>query len=402
MTYSGNCRLGDLFENRREGGRPGLPLLSVTMNDGLVDRDDLERKQETTLSPEEHLLVEPGDISYNTMRMWQGAFGLADRPGMVSPAYVVLRAKQNADPTYLAQLLQTPRMRYLLRAYSYGLTDDRLRLYFEDFAAIPAQVPSLDRQRHIAKVLDAWDQSIRTAELLLASRKLQRRALSERMLVRPMAVLAHPQQSLPCTRGWERRTLGQIARITSGGTPDRSDAALWGGSVPWVTTGEIQFNTIKDTAERITDEGLRRSAAKVFPPGTLLMAMYGQGRTRGQVAKLGVHAATNQACAAILLHEGYDSEFYFQYLSAQYEAIRELGNAGTQQNLNGAILKGLVVPVPPASEQRRIVQVLSTMDHAIRLSADQVRTLKDEKTALMADLFTGKRSVRRPAAETAP
>lgn len=402
MTYSGNCRLGDLFENRRQRGRPGLPLLSVTMNDGLVDRDELERKQETTLSPEEHLLVEPGDIAYNTMRMWQGAFGLADRQGMVSPAYVVLRAKQNADATYLAQLLQSPRMRYLLRAYSYGLTDDRLRLYFEDFAAIPAHVPSLDRQRHIAKILDAWDQSIRTAELLLASRKLQRRALSERMLVRPMAVLTHPQQGSPCTRGWERMTLGQIAHITSGGTPDRSDATLWGGSVPWVTTGEIQFNTIRDTAERITDEGLRRSAAKVFPPGTLLMAMYGQGRTRGQVAKLGVHAATNQACAAILLHEGYDSEFYFQYLSAQYEAIRELGNAGTQQNLNGAILKGLVVPVPPTSEQRRIVQVLSTIDHAIRLSADQVRTLKDEKTALMADLLTGKRRVRVPAAETTP
>jgi Type I restriction modification DNA specificity domain len=109
-----------------------------------------------------------------------------------------------------------------------------------------------------------------------------------------------------------------------------------------------------------------------------------------------------QACAAIWLHEGYDSEFYFQYLSAQYEAIRELGNAGTQQNLNGAILKGLVVPVPPASEQRRIVQVLSTVDHAIRLSADQVRTLKDEKTALMADLLTGKRRVRVPAAETTP
>lgn len=402
MTYVGNCRLGDLFESRRERGRPGLPLLSVTMNDGLVDRDDLERKQDTSLSPKEHLLVEPGDIAYNTMRMWQGAFGLADREGMVSPAYVVLRAKENADPAYLAQLLQMPRMRYLLRAYSYGLTDDRLRLYFADFAAIPAHVPGLDQQRHIAKILDAWDQSIRVAELLLASRKLLRRALSERMLVRPMAALAHPQQGLPHPPGWKRGMLGQISRITSGGTPDRGDETLWGGSVPWVTTGEIQFNTIRDTAERITEEGLRRSAAKVFPPGTLLMAMYGQGRTRGQVAKLGVEAATNQACAAILLHEGYDSEFYFQYLSAQYEAIRELGNAGTQQNLNGAILKSLLVPIPPASEQRRIVRVLSAVDHAIRLSADQVRLLNEEKAALMAELLTGKRRVRFSAAETTP
>lgn len=402
MTYRSNCRLGDLFESRRERGRPGLPLLSVTMNDGLVDREDLDRKQDTTLSPEEHLLVMPGDIAYNTMRMWQGAFGLANREGMVSPAYVVLRARQNADPEYLAQLLRTPRMRYLLRAYSYGLTDDRLRLYFEDFAAIPAYVPSLEEQRRIAKILDAWDQSIRASELLLENRKLLRRALSERMLVRPMEVLGDPQQNAPHMGGWERTTLGQIARITSGGTPDRSDAALWGGNVLWVTTGEIQFNTITETAERITDEGLRRSAAKVFPPGTLLMAMYGQGRTRGQVAKLGVEAATNQACAAILLHEGHDPEFYFQYLSARYEAIRELGNAGTQQNLNGGILKSFVVPVPPASEQCRIVRILSNLDHVIRLIADQIRLLSEEKTALMADLLTSKRRIGLPTVETTP
>jgi len=400
VTYSGNCRLGDLFESRRERGRPGLPLLSVTMNDGLVDREDLERKQATTLSPEEHLLVKPGDLAYNTMRMWQGAFGLADREGMVSPAYVVVRPKPNADSAYLAQLLRTPRMRYLLHAYSYGLTDDRLRLYFEDFAAIPARVPCVEEQRRIARLLDTWDQSIQTTESLLANRNSLRRALAERMLVRPMSATADSQSSLPESRCWERSTLGQIARITSGGTPDRGDATLWGGLVPWVTTGEIQFNTITDTAERITEEGLRHSSAKLFPPGTLLMAMYGQGRTRGQVAKLGVEAATNQACAAILLHEGYDPEFYFQYLSAQYESIRELGNAGTQQNLNGGILKGLVVPVPPASEQRWIARVLSTLDQAIRLIAEQVRLLKAEKAALMADLLEGKQGARLPATAT--
>jgi len=400
VTYLGNCRLGDLFESRRERGRPGLPLLSVTMNDGLVDRDDLERKQDTTLSPEEHLLVKPGDIAYNTMRMWQGAFGLADREGMVSPAYVVVRPKPNADSAYLAQLLQTPRMRYLLQAYSYGLTDDRLRLYFEDFAAIPACVPCVEEQRRIARLFGTWDQSIQATELLLVNRRLLRQALAERMLVTPMTAKAESHRDLLNSRRWERSTLGQIARVTSGGTPDRGNPAFWGGSVPWVTTGEIQFNTITDTSERITEEGLRHSSAKLFPPGTLLMAMYGQGKTRGQVAKLGVEAATNQACAAILLHEGYDPEFYFQYLSAQYESIRELGNAGTQQNLSGGILKGLVVPIPPASEQRWIVSVLSTLDRAIQLIGEQVRLLKAEKAALMAALLDSKQSTRLRAIST--
>jgi len=165
--------------------------------------------------------------------------------------------------------------------------------------------------------------------------------------------------------GWRRSTLGEIARITSGGTPDRSEPRYWGGSIPWVTTGEIQFNTITDTTEKISEAGLKNSSAKLFPPGTLLMAMYGQGKTRGQMAKLGIEAATNQACAAILLSDGYVPDFYFQYLSAQYESVRELGNAGTQQNLSGGILKEVEVPVPPIQEQLHVAQILSTWDETI-------------------------------------
>ena len=83
------------------------------------------------------------------------------------------------------------------------------------------------------------------------------------------------------------------------------------------------------------------------------------------MAKLGIEAATNQACAAMLLHDGHDSDFYFQYLSARYEWIRELGNAGTQQNLSAGILKDVEVLVPPAGEQRQVARVLSTWDEAI-------------------------------------
>ncbi len=189
-------------------------------------------------------------------------------------------------------------------------------------------------------------------------------------------------------KDWYQATLGEIARITSGGTPDRSKPEHWGGDIPWVTTGEIQFNTIADTAEKITSDGLRNSSAKLFPPGTLLMAMYGQGKTRGQVAKLGIEAATNQACAAILLHEGHDVEFYFQCLSSQYGEIRELGNAGTQNNLSGGILKGFPVLVPPHSEQRRIADILSTWDQGIaaaeRLATKSRAVVEDLGSVLLA------------------
>lgn len=184
-------------------------------------------------------------------------------------------------------------------------------------------------------------------------------------------------------KSWRRSTLGEIAHITSGGTPDRSRPDYWGGDVPWVTTGEIQFNTITDTVEKITAAGLQNSAAKLYPPGTLLMAMYGQGKTRGQVAKLSIEAATNQACAAIQLRDKHDVDFYFQYLSSQYDELRELGNAGTQKNLNGGIIKGFDVPVPPYGEQRRIAQTLSTWDQAITTTERLLSNSRQQWNALL-------------------
>ena len=107
-------RLGDLFSSRRERGDAGLPTLSVTQHDGLVNREDLDRKQDTTLTENEHLRVKPGDIAYNMMRMWQGAFGLADRDGLVSPAYIVLRPKHELiDPRFFSYLFKNSRMSYL-------------------------------------------------------------------------------------------------------------------------------------------------------------------------------------------------------------------------------------------------------------------------------------------------
>lgn len=191
-------------------------------------------------------------------------------------------------------------------------------------------------------------------------------------------------------KGWRRSTLGDIAQVTSGGTPDRSKPEYWGGSIRWVTTGEIKFNTVTDSAEKITEVGLKKSAAKLFPPGTLLMAMYGQGKTRGQVAKLGIDATTNQACAAILLKEGFDPDFYLNYLASQYEAIRGLGNEGTQKNLNGGIIKGIPVPVPPYPEQRAISRILGSWDKAIETTEKLIANSKAQKKALM-DSLLGKR-----------
>ncbi|HCE5202906.1 TPA: restriction endonuclease subunit S [Vibrio parahaemolyticus] len=196
--------------------------------------------------------------------------------------------------------------------------------------------------------------------------------------------------------GWKKSTVGSIAKVTSGGTPSRKNDSFWNGDIPWVTTSEVKFGVIVDTEQKITKQGLDNSSAKLFPKDTILMAMYGQGKTRGQVAKLGIEASTNQACAALLLNKEHDVEYYYQYLISQYDNIRELANSGGQQNLSAGIIKDISVPVPPLPEQRKIAQILSTWDKAISTTEKLIDTSKQQKKALMQQLLTGKKRLVDP------
>ena len=161
---------------------------------------------------------------------------------------------------------------------------------------------------------------------------------------------------------WDVKRIADIAFVGSGGTPRREVAAYWGGSIPWVTTSQVDFGAITEADQFITDEGLQNSAAKLLPPGTLLMALYGQGKTRGKVGVLAMQAATNQACASISLREGVSREFVLHFLTSRYEQIRNSSNSGSQENLNGSIVKGTLIAFPPLPEQRVIAAALGDVD----------------------------------------
>ncbi len=205
-----------------------------------------------------------------------------------------------------------------------------------------------------------------------------------------MSPAASPRSGL-APSSWAVRPLGDIAIVGSGGTPSRSRPEYWNGDVPWVTTAEVDFNTIERASEQITETGLRNSAAKLLPPGTLLMALYGQGKTRGKVAVLGIAAATNQACASIRVGPGASPEFVRYYLESQYDAIRNASNAGSQDNLSGQIVKQLPILLPSLAEQRAIAAALSDVDALITALEQLIAKKRDLKIATMQQLLTGQR-----------
>jgi type I restriction enzyme S subunit len=194
---------------------------------------------------------------------------------------------------------------------------------------------------------------------------------------------------------WEVKELGDVSKISSGGTPNRKKPEYWNGDIPWVTTSLIDFNEIENANEFITEEGLRNSSAKLFPKGTLLMALYGQGVTRGKVATLKISATTNQACAAILPKQEYaNNTFLFQYFTLKYQDIRNLSNGGSQENLSGELLKSILLALPPLPEQKLISSILSTWDTAITKEEQLIKALQTRHRALMQQLLSGKRRLK--------
>lgn len=161
----------------------------------------------------------------------------------------------------------------------------------------------------------------------------------------------------PLPSAWAWAAIGEVAEVQLGGTPARNNPSYWNGGIPWVSSGEVANCRITTTRETISATGLAGSNAKLYPPGTILIAMIGEGKTRGQAAILDIEAASNQNAAGILPNRNIvDPEYLWRWALAQYEVTRAVGRGGVQAALNGQKVRELLIPVPPIEEQREIVR----------------------------------------------
>ena len=171
---------GQFFSNRTERGNSSLPIYSVTMTDGLVPRASLDRRIDDIAETSANKTVRKGDIAYNMMRMWQGALGVAPEDCMVSPAYIVLEP-QGVNPFFFYFLLKLPQTLQVLTAHSRGLTEDRLRLYYDDFAKVLLLCPSLPEQERIADCLSSLDDLITVQGQEIDRLKVHKKGLMQQL-----------------------------------------------------------------------------------------------------------------------------------------------------------------------------------------------------------------------------
>jgi len=155
-------------------------------------------------------------------------------------------------------------------------------------------------------------------------------------------------------QGWVECELKDIFDTSSGGTPKRGNPAYYGGNIPWLKSGELNNGIVNEAEEYITEEGLKNSSAKLFPRGSLLIALY--GATVGKLGVLDFDSTTNQAICCIYQNKNYDRDFLFYYLLYKKEYLVNQGKGGAQPNISQEIIKALKIPVPPLNEQKRIVE----------------------------------------------
>jgi len=202
---------------------------------------------------------------------------------------------------------------------------------------------------------------------------------------------------------WSIGSIGYVASIQTGSTPDRSKNEYWNGDIPWVKTGEVNYELILDSEERITEAGLANSAARIAEVGTLMMAMYGQGVTRGRVAILGIRAAYNQACAAITFGPKLFNEYGMYFFMMAYQFIRDTGNETSQMNLGSGTIAKIKILVPPLIEQNKIVIFLQNelfaIDNLITEAKLAIDLLHERRSALISAAVTGLIDVRNVAIE---
>ncbi len=205
-----------------------------------------------------------------------------------------------------------------------------------------------------------------------ASELLKRIAQEKAQLVKdgkikkqkPLPPISDEEKPFELPDGWEWCRIVDLAIVGTGATPSRDEPNYWkNGVINWVTSGETCLPFIQNTTEHITQKAVDETNVSIYPPGTLIIAMYGQGKTRGQITELLISAGTNQACAAIRLIET-DNEhrkFIKLFFEKSYDDLRSLAAGGAQPNLNVAKISQTVIPLPPKREQNRIVSIVGEL-----------------------------------------
>ena len=242
------CRIGDIYAERSQRGASDMELLSVTMNDGVKPRSEIEGKDNSSENKSNYMIVRKGDIVYNSMRMWQGANGISPCDGIVSPAYTVLMPKQEINNGYFAALFKSANLINEFRKNSQGMTSDTWNLKYPQIETIKVQIPSVSEQDKVSEMFSVLDERIAAQSQLVESLKKYKRGVVRTLLSPKHCKLKNVE--------WTTAKIGDIGTFIKGAPLSKADISSDG--TPFILYGEL-YTTYNEVISKV----VRKTQASV-------------------------------------------------------------------------------------------------------------------------------------------
>ena len=378
---------GSVLNQRKEAGYPNEELLAVTSSLGIVKRDTLERRDTSNEDKSKYLLVNEGDIAYNTMRMWQGVSGVSRFRGIVSPAYTICTPTERLDAGFAGYLLKDPEMVSIFRQRSQGLVSDTWNLKYESFAQIPCVIPPLPEQKKIAEILSGIDRVITQSRQSLEKLALLERATIKSTIDRIEKIDSNCRQL----------SAGEICRrIFVGIASSTTHAYTDNTGVPMLRNQNIKSGTI-DGADLvyISREFAEEQKSKRLLQGDVITARTGYPGASAVVGREFENCHSFTTLISRVETDIVNPEYYSLYLnSPQGKAqVAQLQAGGAQENLNVGALAKMIIPVPDLDTQISIVKASEEFSRTFRAKESVIRKNERLKDALSSDLLSGRTRV---------
>ena len=303
-------------------------------------------------------LVYPGDLvvantSENLEDVGKAVTWLGESVAVTGGHATVVRSSV-MNTVFLSYYFRTEEFSRKKQRYSRGTKV--IELSAVNLAKILIPVPPLEVQCEIVRILDQFTTLEAELEAELEARQAQYEYYRNQLLSYDALVSR-------CPNGVQYKSIGSFSKCVAGATPNSKNPSLWDGDIPWMSSGEVNKKTVYSTNRFITQLGFDSCSTKMVPAGAVVIALAGQGKTRGTVARIRIELCTNQSLCAIITDKTVDSDYLFHYLSGQYDNLRAVSSGdGTRGGLNLKMIRAYKVPVPPIEEQRRIADVLDRFD----------------------------------------
>lgn len=340
----------------------------------------------------ESFLLKDGDILYSHINSLPYIGNCALYNNELGPIYhgmnlLNIRPNHQVIPSYLLYVLKSSiGKKYAFENAQRAVSQCSISASIVSSMKIP--LPSLSEQKKIADFLSSYDEKISIQRERVEALERRKKGLLQKVFSQE---IRFKDEDGRMYGKWDSKTIGDVTVPTAGATPSTKNGSYWiGGDIPWMSSGEVHNGQIYKTEKFITAKGYSNSSTKLLPPNTVVVALAGQGKTRGAVAITRIKLCTNQSLAGLVLKEGSNviSDYLYQYLKNQYSELRKVSSGeGGRGGLNLNIISEFPIMLPSLKEQRKISDFFTVIDDQLNIEKERLATMETIKKGLLQGLF---------------